>query len=1552
MATHSQSVQSAVDTAVVPLDQVLVADVATGAHRFDAWLQSFSHGYVTLHGVKEVAEALPVLGNILAAVDVCGDIATLIEAHRKGPGKEPGTIEELLQWASLAINLIGVLPVPPGTAAARMSLRPTLGITRQVVKSGAKDLGLAIVGVIEGHFTATLMGELEPFVTKAQAHLPELLKDCGNEAEKFLNTLAQALDQLAAGHLTDPNADLQAASRRLSKVSAHAVVHDPLKTLDNMFGAVWEVSKAGVKVEANATGAVVAAVVPTAAIHQMAAELRAFIPVVKRQLARLSSQDVGTVMHLLTVLASAIQMYKQKRPPVVGAVKPHEPTQAKKQHAGDQVQPRHDEVPPRKPGVGACKACQLGQPAAGTVDSIGFALGEESISHADFELPGVLPLDWTRTYRSNFGGHETDGPLGPRWTTLFHASFELRGETLVYHDASGRSLDYPLFALGHAHYDAIEQHTVTRESETAIRLARGADLTERYERQGSRFRLTAIADRQGNAISLAYADGRLATLTSSAGAVAAVTHDAQGRVEHIELLDDAGQPIRTLARYRYDDAGDLVAATDEHGAVRSYAYAHHLLTRYTDRTGRGMNLQWDGTHLDAKAIREWADDGTFDTRLEWHERLRLTFVTDAYGQVTQHYYDVDGYPYRVVHPDRTEEWFFRDAAKNVTRRVHADGAEEHFTWDARGNLTAHTARDGRTAYFVHDDQDNLTGIQDPEGYRWERYYDSKGRVTEAIDPLGRVTQYAYNGAGMPVAITDPKGGVKSLQWGADGQLASYTDCSGKTATWQYDERGQLVAAKNAAGETTRYEYAAGQLAAVIRPDGSRESFERDAEGRLLAHTDALRRQTRYRYTPAGLIAGRADARGGELAYLWDRLGRLTGLRNENGREYRFDYDAAGRPVRETDFDGKVTQYVRDPASGRVTHQLAGDGVQAFEFDAMGRLARRRGWQTPYASQGRERLVPPAGAQVDEEAFAYDGLGRLLQAANGASRVQRVYDAVGNLQREQLAMRVGANEHHAAWRHEYNELDVRTATVRPDGHRLDWLTYGSGHVHGLLLDGQGVVDFERDDGHRETRRALGNGLKQESAYDAAGRLAHQLLQGTGGRLAERRYGYDAAGQLERIADLRRGTLSYAYDPVGRLTRAQSSLGVETFAFDPAGNLLKTTERDDHGLDAGNRQPALLDNLLKDYAGTHYAYDEQGNLRERTTHGTKTVFGWDSFNRMVSARTQEMDARYVYDALGRRIAKVTEPQLHAHPMAGSSYAQMERQRLKQAHGYGLTLYGWDGDTLAYETAWEQRTTTHYVYEPGGFTPLLQASGPMAGEDNGPPRLASVAYYHCDQIGTPQELSDGTGALAWSAHYRAWGEAKEAISEAARKAGIRNPIRFAGQYFDAETGLHYNRHRYYDPQTGRFISKDPIGLQGGLNVYQYAPNPTAWIDPLGLACKSAASTLGRLKGMGVAQIEKTLTNDGFTQTKDNGKNATWNHADGSEVRIHKYGDQSILDRNGDLKKKSGLNAHVHKENPCGDQLNDRGFASADKDETHIGISNPADYSTVRGRPNGIGQ
>ncbi|RQR25987.1 RHS family protein, partial [Burkholderia sp. Bp9143] len=1186
------------------------------------------------------------------------------------------------------------------------------------------------------------MGDLEPFVVEAKNRLAELLNEAGKEAEKRLTQLANGLDALASGRLTDPSENLASARQKVARVSASALLHDPIETLDDLFGAVWDVYKAGMNAEAN----VLVSLTPAqarAAIRGLAADIRTSIPEVKRRIHGLSGEDVGTVMYLLNILIRAIQVKRH----AFATIDSHRSNQAKRKEGGQQITSISGEANARKPGPG-CR-CETGQPPARVGGAIGLALGDESFAHTDFVLPGIVPIEWMRTYRSNFGAHDEQGPLGPRWTSPYHVTFEAQGDAFVYHDASGRSIDYPALKPSQPHHDPLESCTITRESVDRLRVVRDEKLIETYERCGTRFVLAKIEDRSGNAVTLTWANGLLATI-DAAGTIATVTHDAAGRITRITLVDDAGAVIRTLACYRYDEAGDLVEAADENDASWSYTYSHHLITRYADRTGRGTNLEWDGRHLDAKAVREWADDGTFDTRLTWHDRLRLTFVTDALGHTTQQYYDIDGYVYRIVYPDETEEWFFRDAAKHVTRHVFPDGTEESFTWDDAGHLTSHTQQDGRTAYYVYDHGGDMIGLQDPEGHRWQRYYDSKGRVTEATDPLGRVTKYEYDRAGLPIAITDPKGGTKRIAWRDDGQIERYTDCSGKTSTWTYDARGRLVQQQSPAGEATRYGYEAGQLAWVRHPDGSRETFERDAEGRLLTHTDALNRPTRYSYTRAGLPARRIDANGAALEYGWDRQGRITLLRNENGREYRFGYDSVGRLASETDFDERVTRYFRRSGSGVVTNRLYGDVMQAFEYDPMGRLAERQGWPAQFTDRGQVFLKPQGEVKVARESFQYDGLGRLLQAKNGQSTVRRFHDSVGNLERETLSLTVERERYEFAWRHEYDEVGARIATTRPDGRRLDWLTYGSGHVHGLVLDGRSVANFERDDAHRETLRELGNGLTQATQYDEAGRLARQTLRGKGGKVAERRYQYDAASQLTQIADMRRGVIQYAYDPIGRLTRAQSSLGVETFAFDPASNIVEATERDAHGIGALGGKPAapLLDNLLKEYAGTHYTYDKQGNLTTRTRNGERTEFGWNSLGRMVTAANRHMEARYVYDGLGRRIAKLTEPRVPHLMNAGSGWRDAERRRLKQEHGYGLTLYGWDGDTLAYETSWDKRETTHYVYEPGSFTPLVRVTGPavLGDGENEAADIESLAYYHCDQIGTPQELTDEAGEVAW--------------------------------------------------------------------------------------------------------------------------------------------------------------------------------------------------------------
>ena len=245
------------------------------------------------------------------------------------------------------------------------------------------------------------------------------------------------------------------------------------------------------------------------------------------------------------------------------------------------------------------------------------------------------------------------------------------------------------------------------------------------------------------------------------------------------------------------------------------------------------------------------------------------------------------------------------------------------------------------------------------------------------------------------------------------------------------------------------------------------------------------------------------------------------------------------------------------------------------------------------------------------------------------------------------------------------------------------------------------------------------------------------------------------------------------------------------------------------------------------------------------------------------------------LGRRIHKYSNAHHKHRPEAGSHWNQNEQARKQRELGCGFTLFGWDGDTLAWESSPAQADgtagkTVHYLYEPGTFVPVAQAmrhqpirllaqpnyeaaydidQDPLWTHTPQALPIDVLAWYQCDHLGTPQELTDPNGQIAWSAQYKAWGEVREQRSEWAQREGLTNPIRFQGQYHDHETGLHYNRYRYYDPRVGRFISKDPISYAGGLNLYAYAPNPTGWVDPLGLAAHR-----GRIQAQG-AKLEESI-------------------------------------------------------------------------------------------------
>ncbi|WP_137860758.1 DUF6531 domain-containing protein, partial [Variovorax sp. 3P27G3] len=935
-AAKSQAAEREPQTAVAPLNTILKEDVAAASKAVDDWLRSFSGGYVTLERLTMVLGSIPIVGNIMALVDVFLDIINIVEKKAKDG------VDAFLSWVSLGINLIGLIPLPPSMAAARMSLRPTLHLVKQELKAAASNLGEAIVTTLVGHLNATIMGELDKFIDGAIEKLDGILKSCADLADKVVDNLVDILRRVLG------QKDLFTVAK---PGAAETKVHDPKtqSTWSRMWGAAVRYSKQSANYVAKAAASQLPDGVASK-VNGVITQMLDFKRLLRGQLSRLADKEAqASIMWLLHKLRDALLKKKGKRAAIVP---PQAGAKAEKELPGTPLGSISRQAQGHKDG--GCKNCPAPVSLGG---SISLVTGCESFTHTDFVLEAPLPIEWARTYRSQLDAYDR-GVLGARWLTAYSTRVDLTtpagGErqeqpSLVYHAADGRSHAYPVLAVGQVYRDPIEEVTVSRLSETLLTLDFGkplpageqGDLREIYELVEGRkhYRLVTLQARDGASIGLRYdhviastGERVLSDIISRQGETI-VAHvgtqpDAQtGLIQSLWELKD-GQVVRQLAAYTHDVERDLVAAQDENGASWSYTYSHHLVTRYTDRTDRGTNLEYDGAGPDAKAVREWSDDGSFALKFEWDKNIRLTYVTDALGGETWFYYDILGYTYRIIHPDKLQEWFFRDDAKNVTRHVHTDGSTDDYTYDVDGNLQTHTRADGSRVHFEYDKLNRQTGLRDAEGGVWKRGYDAQGHLVEEVDPLGHKTEYAYDKAGRPVCVTDAKGGSKTLTYTPAGQLASYTDCSGKTNRWEYDGRGRLINAIDAAGQATGYRYSPGsrpasgnegnhpgQLEQIVQPDQTIEQFEHDAEGRLLKHTDALGRTTRYSYTRAGLIAGRTDAAGRSLRYHWDLLGRLTELHNENGSRYDFRYDPVGRLLEETGFDRKTTQYLHEETTG-------------------------------------------------------------------------------------------------------------------------------------------------------------------------------------------------------------------------------------------------------------------------------------------------------------------------------------------------------------------------------------------------------------------------------------------------------------------------------------------------------------------------------------------------------------------------------------------------------------------------------------------------------------
>jgi RHS repeat-associated protein len=901
------------------------------------------------------------------------------------------------------------------------------------------------------------------------------------------------------------------------------------------------------------------------------------------------------------------------------------------------------------------------------------------------------------------------------------------------------------------------------------------------------------------------------------------------------------------------------------------------------------------------------------TRLEWNDALGLvSAITDPLNRTTRFDYDERGNLTQQTEPDGAVTCYERDQRGLPVTIVDALGGRKTLTHNALGQVTSYTDCSARTTHFEYGRNANLICVK---------------------DALGQETYYTYDSANRLIKEQRPDGSTESFAYDAAGHLIEHTDAMGAVTQYQLAPDGLPIARINALGASLKYEYdPARRLSALINENSARYTFQYNPTGQLVEECGFDGKRTTYEYDDAGYLTEQTEAAGSDqeviTRYQRDLMGRLlgktTGLLPKLPTSHtRFEYDRAGQ---------MVAAYTADTTT-------------RLEYDRAGRLARER-----------VSLYLP-----DTDTLLAD------------TTLEHLFDALGNRINSSLP---SAAIQPKAW-HELLAGEAAEGNAPDDASSytklLNHLYYGSGHLHQINLNGQPITDIERDELHREVSRSQGP-LATNYALDALGRLSAQQVSRAGGlpsvlspllaqhlppirkpnprnamaapkastantplidgALIQRQYGYDAAGNLLAQHDWSR-PVGYSYDALGRVTHAQPyadpqrkhASRSETFAFDPAHNLLNTLAAD-ASQTTGSSTGLIQNNRVTVYEDKRYSYDDHGRLTDkRIGSHTHIQLNWDdehqlSQSTVIRTGRPGIATRYIYDAFGRRVAKLNVESSTADTVKAATTFVWDGNRLLQQRVAQLQT----GQTITEQSLPNAYHCTTFIYEPDSFVPLAQLqwqegvapkalshtnqaandasarqADPWQATGTDDPALGftrssraggqvyglngqtshtdqtaltaaipaslqalnqdgiNIRYYHCDQIGLPRELTDELGAIVWRASFKTWGgveqmrHATHGLQLAAHnghltQAGERltdeatggttqlQPIRFQGQYFDEETGLHYNRFRYYDANVGRFVSADPIGLAGGMNEFRYSPNASSFVDPLGLNAKCA--------------------------------------------------------------------------------------------------------------------
>jgi RHS repeat-associated protein len=1019
-------------------------------------------------------------------------------------------------------------------------------------------------------------------------------------------------------------------------------------------------------------------------------------------------------------------------------------------------------------------------------DPIDLATGEMVMQMTDVELPGLLPLVVQRTYSSAYAAFGVGRWFGAGWSSLLDQRLEVDAAGVCLAFTEAVVLTYPHVTPGQTALPAEGPRLpLSRTADgqyTVHDPATGRTMTfapppdePATAGPGVVLPLAAISDRNGHRMDLLYDtdDGSLAQIRHSGGYVVDVDTD-HGLITGFRLRGHAGRDV-TLVRYGYDDTGHLTEVINSSGLPLRFSYdTDGRMTSWEDRNGTWYRYTYDQA---GRVVRTSGSARCLDGEIRYDTAGRVTVEVDSLGHATSYRYNDAWQIERVVNPlghATSYEWDRYDRKLSQTDPL---GRTTHYAYDCLGNLGEVTRPDGHRRVIERNERHQpVRVVVEPDGATSSCEYDDAGNLTAATDPNGATTRYGYDSHGRPATVTDAVGHTTRLQTNPAGLPIAITDPLGATTRIERDDLGRVIAVTDPTGAVTRYDWTVeGRLAARVLPDGATETWRYDAEGNLVEHSDALGQATRTDLTYFDLPAVRTQPDGSQVACTYDTELRLTSITDARGRIWRYDYDTAGRLIRETDYDSRVLRYRYD-AAGQLIARVNGAGqVTTLTYDTVGNVVRRQ-------------------AGDDVTVMTYDTAGRLVRATGPDADLEFERDPLGRVLAETVNGRTLTSS--------YDPLGRRVTRRTPSGIESHWEYDPSGRPAALTTADR-RISFARDAAGRETARHLGTVAALHQTWDAAARLTTQSLttgapdgDGTAARsVRERTFQYRADGHITAIEDRRSGLRTFDLDALGRVVAVTGPQWRERYDYDPAGNLV-----------AGDR-PAPHAGRLR------YSYDGDGRVIQRelvTPSGSRRTwhYRWNAEGRLVGVTTPDGARwRYLYDALARRIAK---------QRLGDDDTVIEQ-----------IDFTWDATRLAEQATSRPggaSTITTWEWEPNSTRPLTQHERESAG-DNADQDWIDRQFHAIvtDLVGTPTDLVDETGTVTPQGAAPLWDAAPP---------DAPCPLRFPGQYHDAESGLHYNLFRHYDPATAAYTSPDPLGLIPGPNPRHYVPNPLTWLDPLGLA------------------------------------------------------------------------------------------------------------------------